>query len=205
MFVPHGVYLSERALAEKSRDAIPAVDQRASRLRHGSQTTIWSVRVMGIAVHIPAKGRPAADVVVVDGAWGAPVHVTTFKLTSTHEDLPTLLRDLSAGLASRLSGLSVDRVVVRRADKPTRPSNYEGPKTRLLAEGALAACAKATIVDTVLADGRRSVVVARPRRRLGWRLKRRCAWSTNRSTPRRQHCRASSRESGKVGRRARSQ
>jgi hypothetical protein len=154
MLVPDGIYLSERALAEKSHDAIPAVDQRARGLHHESQTTIWSVRVMGIAVHIPAKARPAADVVVVDGAWGAPVHVTTFKLTSTHEDLPTLLRDLSAGLASRLSGLSVDRVVVRRADKPTRPSNYEGPKTRLLAEGALAACAKATVDDTMLADGK---------------------------------------------------
>lgn len=109
---------------------------------------------MGIAVHIPSKGRPAADVVVLDGAWGAPVHVTTFKLTSTHDDLPTLLQDLSAGLASRLTGLGVDRVVVRRADKPTRPSNYEGPRTRLLAEGAVTASAKATVNDVLLADGK---------------------------------------------------
>jgi hypothetical protein len=109
---------------------------------------------MGVAVRIPSKGRPAADVVVVEGTWGAPVLVTTFKLTSTHDDLPTLLQDLSAGLASRLSGLSVDRVVVRRADKPTRPSNYEGPRTRLLAEGAITASAKAAIDDVILADGK---------------------------------------------------
>lgn len=112
------------------------------------------VRVMGIAVHIPSKGRPAADVVVLDGVWAAHTHVTTFKLTSTHDDLPTVLQDLAAGLASHLSGLQVDRVVIRRADKPTRPSNYEGPRTRLLAEGAMTACAKAAIDDVMLADGK---------------------------------------------------
>lgn len=109
---------------------------------------------MGIAVHIPSKGRPAADVVVLEGMWATPVHVTTFKLTSTHDDLPTVLHDLAAGLSSRLSGLNVDRVVIRRADKPTRPSNYEGPRTRLLAEGAIAACAKTAIEHVVLADGK---------------------------------------------------
>jgi hypothetical protein len=112
------------------------------------------MRVMGIAVHIPSKGRPAADVIVIEGAWGSPAVVTSFKLTSTHDDLPTLLQDLSGGLSSRLSGLAVDRVVVRRADKPTRPSNYEGPRTRLLAEGAITSTAKAVVDDVLLADGK---------------------------------------------------
>src|SRR5947199_1899532 len=33
---------------------------------------------------------------------------------------------------SRLDGLRVERVVIRRADRPTRPSHAEGPKRRLL-------------------------------------------------------------------------
>jgi hypothetical protein len=109
---------------------------------------------MGIAVHIQSKGRPAAAAVVIEGSWGGPILVTSFKLTSTHDDLPTLLQDLGSGLSSRLSGLSVDRVVVRRADKPTRPSNYEGPRTRLLAEGAITSSAKVAVDDVILADGK---------------------------------------------------
>jgi hypothetical protein len=112
------------------------------------------MRVMGIAVRIPSRGRPTADVVVVDGTWGAVTHVTTFQLTSAHDDLPTLLRDLGAGVSSRLSGMVVDRVVIKRADKPTRPNNYPGPKTRLLAEGAITASARAKVDETILADGK---------------------------------------------------
>jgi|tagenome__1003787_1003787.scaffolds.fasta_scaffold20909378_1 hypothetical protein len=117
-------------------------------------TTISGMRVMGIAVHIPSRGRPAADVVVLEGSWGAVTHQTTFELTSAHDDLPAVLRDLAAGLSSRLSGLAVDRVVVKRADKPARPNNYLGPKTRLLAEGAITATARATVDHVVLADGK---------------------------------------------------
>lgn len=95
------------------------------------------------------KARPAADVVIAEGTCGNVQFVSSFVLTSTASDLATQLRDLSAGLRSGLAGAGVERVVVRRADTP-RGSNQEGPRLRLLAEGALAAAAKELVDDVVL-------------------------------------------------------
>lgn len=42
----------------------------------------------------------------------------------------------------------MDRAVVRRADKPPRPSNADGPRLRLLAEGAVLAAVRGVVPDT---------------------------------------------------------
>jgi hypothetical protein len=111
------------------------------------------MRVLGIAVHFPSKGRPAARAVLLDGSWSAPKALDEFELTSAATDLPTQLRDLADGLRSRLKGLTPERVVIRRADYAPA-SNKPGPRLRLLAEGALAAAARAEIADVVLLEGK---------------------------------------------------
>jgi hypothetical protein len=109
--------------------------------------------VLGVAVHFPSKGRPAASAVLVDGTWGAPNTLDTFELTSAATDLPSQLRDLADGLRSRLKGLAPNRVVIRRADYAPA-SNKPGPRLRLLAEGALAAAARAEVTEVVLLEGK---------------------------------------------------
>jgi hypothetical protein len=91
---------------------------------------------------------------VLEGSWSAPLQVDTFELTSAQDDRATQLYDLAAGLGSRLSGLNADRVVIRRADRPQRPSNAAGPRVRLLAEGALASSARAAVDDVVILNGK---------------------------------------------------
>lgn len=112
------------------------------------------MRAVGIVVRLRTKGRPAAHAVVLEGSWGAPIEVDAFDLTSAHTDSATQLHDLAAGLGSRLSGLNADRVVIRRADRSNRASNHEGPRIRLLAEGALASSARAAVDEVLLLSGK---------------------------------------------------
>ena len=112
------------------------------------------MRCVGICVRLPRRGRPTAEAVVLDGCWEAPTPHAQFELTSAKDDLPTLLHDLAAGLVSQLAGLNVDRVAIRRADQPARASNREGPRIRLLAEGALASAARSKVRDVLLRSGR---------------------------------------------------
>src|ERR1700742_3676155 len=107
------------------------------------------MRCVGVCVELRSKGRPAAKVAVLDGTWANPVVHQTFELTSSHTDLPTVLAILARSLDSHLSGLGADQVVVRRADLQKSAGAKEGPKVRLLAEGALVAAAKVR-VDAVL-------------------------------------------------------
>lgn len=112
------------------------------------------MRSVGVVVHLARKSRPAALVAVLEGAWGAASLSERFELTSSNEEVPTILFDLATGLRSYLSGAQADRVVIRRADQPPRPSNREGPRLRLLAEGALAAAARVDVTDVLLMNGK---------------------------------------------------
>jgi hypothetical protein len=100
------------------------------------------MRVVGVSVYLRTKGRPAARAAVLDGSWSAPVVHQKFELTSVHTDLATALADLSQSFDSHLSGLAADQVVIRRADFQKAAGATEGPKVRLMVEGALAAVAK---------------------------------------------------------------
>jgi hypothetical protein len=112
------------------------------------------VRSLGIAVHLPKKGRPTARAVLLDGTWDSPNLVTTFELTSSQDDVATQLHVLATGLRSRVVGLKPNRVVIRRADYSKFASNAEGPRLRLLAEGALAAAARGEVPDVLVMPAR---------------------------------------------------
>ena len=120
------------------------------------------IRALGIAVNLSTKGRPTACCVLVEGTLPAPSLIDAFDLTSADDTLPGQLHDLASGLRSRLSGLKPDRVVVRRADFPPKPSNKEGPRLRLLAEGALIAAAMDEVRSVTVAPGKE--LVPRPQR-----------------------------------------
>lgn len=109
---------------------------------------------MGVAVRMMSKQRPTAHVVVLGGSWASPSIVEAFDLTGADEDKPTQLMGLAAGLRSRAKGLKPDRVIIRRADYFKVASSAEGPRMRLLAEGALAAAAKEVVDDVLLLTGK---------------------------------------------------
>src|SRR5688572_4889340 len=108
------------------------------------------MRAAGIAVEIPTKGRPVVRLVVTDDSSGTTAIEATALFTSDDVDLATQLDEMSEAVRSRLQALKVDRVVIRRADIPPRPSNREGPRLRLLMEGAVGAAARSAVLDTRL-------------------------------------------------------
>lgn len=114
------------------------------------------MRVAGIAVGMPVTNRPAARLVVLDDAGGSPS-------IQVHEDYPSAnapiadqLHTQAKSVHSRLTGLEVDRVVVRRADPPPRATNKDGPRRRLLAEGAVTSAARSVVVDTRIGTGKQT-------------------------------------------------
>ena len=112
------------------------------------------MRVAGIAVDVPTPGRPAGRLVVATDAGGSPAIEVVSDFPADDAEMPVLLHDTAEALRSRLEGLRVDRVVVRRADRPPRASNADGPKFRLLMEGALTSAARSVVVDTRLGTGK---------------------------------------------------
>jgi hypothetical protein len=112
------------------------------------------VRAAGLAVDIPSRGRPTTRLVVIDDATGTPAIVSYETLPSRDVDLATQLHDVGEAVRSRMQGLAVEKVVVRRADRPPRPSNAEGPRMRLLTEGAVASAARSVVVETRIGTGK---------------------------------------------------
>jgi hypothetical protein len=111
------------------------------------------MRVAGIAVRIHTRKRPSAELVVLEGL--SPVVVLeSHSFTADDTDLCTQLHDAAEAMRSHLRDRGLERVVVRRADHPPKPSNAEGPRLRLLTEGAVASAARSVVVDTRIGTGR---------------------------------------------------
>jgi hypothetical protein len=111
------------------------------------------MRVAGISVDVPSPGRPTTRLVVVDGSTG-PAIETSETFPTDDVDLATQLHDMAQAVRSRLDGLRVERVVVRRADRSPRASNNEGPRLRLLTEGAIISAARSIVVYTRVGTGK---------------------------------------------------
>jgi hypothetical protein len=112
------------------------------------------VRVAGIAVDIPSRGRPTARFVALDDASGSPVLLESDSFTGDDVDIPMQLHETAKAVRSRLKAIGVDRVVIRRADRSPRASNTDGPRLRLLMEGAVVSSARSTVVSTFLGTGK---------------------------------------------------
>jgi hypothetical protein len=110
------------------------------------------MRALAACVKVVA-GRPTLEVVVVEGSPAAPINIDRFTIGSNATDALTVqLHEVSAAMRSRISGLNPERVVIRRADHMPA-SNREGPRTRLLAEGAVASAAQDEVANVLLLDG----------------------------------------------------
>jgi hypothetical protein len=112
------------------------------------------VRVAGLAVNIPTRGRPVVRLVVLDNASGTTETKSAEELPTQDVDIAEQLFQVARSVESRVRGLNVDRVIVRRADVPTRASKKEGPRLRLLIEGAMVSAARGVVTDTRLGMGK---------------------------------------------------
>ena len=117
------------------------------------KSTVHAMRVVGIAVKLETEGRPTARGVLVEDNGSGPVIVDQFALPGDDVDFARQLFELSQATSSRLSALEPDRVAVCRADFPPAGSRKDGPKLRLLAEGAITAAAYHVVPNTYLVTG----------------------------------------------------
>jgi len=112
------------------------------------------MRVAGIAVDVPTPNRPVARLIVVTGSSGSPIVEVNEVFPGDAVDLATQLHDMAEAIRSRLQGLAVDRSLIRRADRPPRPNNNEGPRLRLIVEGAVISATRSVVVDTRVGTGK---------------------------------------------------
>jgi hypothetical protein len=92
--------------------------------------------------------------VILDDSGGTPSVQGVHDFPTDNADLATQLYDVAEAVRSALRGVQVDRVLLRRADRPPRASNTDGPRLRLLAEGALVHAARSVVVDTRVGTGK---------------------------------------------------
>src|SRR4051812_46432798 len=111
------------------------------------------MRIAGIAVSMVTPKRPAVRVCILDDAVGKAAVSHAEEIPADDVDIVDQLFAVARGVESRLKSLSIDRVVVRRADVPTVASRKDAPRIRLLTEGAAAGASRAAVVDTRLAMG----------------------------------------------------
>lgn len=119
------------------------------------------MRMMGLAVSISGKKITVAAVILddharpEDGFDRQAVSIENcFDVKADEDDLAVRLGDLAKSLSGRVRSIEPDGVVIRRADRPQRPSNQEGPRLRLLAEGAVTAAVHEVVRATAIRNGK---------------------------------------------------
>jgi hypothetical protein len=116
--------------------------------------------VLGVAAEMSRPKRPTAYLVLVDTTT-TPVDLNdlgslptaTHLFTSAAEDFPSILNHLAVDVRGWLRDRSVEAATVRRADKRQRASNADGPRYRLLTDGAITAAVREMVETTYLRTG----------------------------------------------------
>ena len=119
------------------------------------------MRALGLAVDMPQRNRPALRAVLLEDPHPAGKRptladisvVVTFEVPTADEDRATQMKGFAETVSARIRTLAPDIVVVRRADRPQRASNQDGPRIRLMATGAVAAAARLQIPRTTIRTG----------------------------------------------------
>lgn len=119
------------------------------------------MRALGIAVKIDGKKATVVGVVVDDELGPDDDHdIARAKVTDSFN--PSFepvteaqqLREAHKAVRSRVEALRPDAVIIRRADWSAQASRQEGPRLRLLVEGAIAAAAHDVEPNTHVRTGK---------------------------------------------------
>jgi hypothetical protein len=120
------------------------------------------MRALGLCIDIPPSKKPTLRAVLLEDSLGSDQTpslsdmnvLDTFDVAATGGDLAEQLKELSHAITGRVESLRPDIVVVRRADRSPRPSNLDGPRFRLMFEGAVAAASRSLVPQTVIRTGK---------------------------------------------------
>lgn len=115
------------------------------------------MRTLGIAVTM--KATPVLSFVLLDNQTAtdssAEVAVEVqFEVPLEDRALAEQLGEAAKTVRGRVRSLAPDAVGVRRADWSNRASNRDGPRKRLLVEGAVTSAAYGEVMDTILLTGK---------------------------------------------------
>lgn len=119
------------------------------------------MRGLGLAVDMPKPGRPVVNCVILEDLHGpadalvlADVSlVEAFSFKTAHVAWAEMVSQYFAEVSGRVSTLSPDIVVIRRADVYIKARVGDGPRLRLAVEGAVTAAARAHVKNTHLRTG----------------------------------------------------
>lgn len=120
------------------------------------------MRVLGIAVDLPSRQRAVLRAVLLVDTLGLTDRpdaaditvVESFSIPTDEAEWVGQCRILARDIGGRIDTLEPDVVIVRRADRPARASNEEGPRLRLMATGAVLGAASNLVRETFLRNGK---------------------------------------------------
>lgn len=119
------------------------------------------MRALGLTVTMKTPGRPVVRAVLLEDSVSASGPLTLgdvsldqeFDLTTAEQDWARICSQYAQDVSGRVRSLSLDIVVVRRADFHRNSRGGDGPKLRLVVEGAITAAAMAHVANTHLRTG----------------------------------------------------
>lgn len=113
------------------------------------------MKSLGIAVGYPsaAKGRPVVTCVALVGTRASATVLDVFDLKTSADSPVDQVVDLAKALSSKLSGMDIDALVIRRADRPPVANRAAAPHKRLLIEGAFVLVSREHCDNVAVRDG----------------------------------------------------
>lgn len=98
-----------------------------------------SMVVLGLSTRFLNPGsKPVVSCVALSGTRESPQQVAGYELKTSASEIVAQIEDLCRKLSSELSSLKPDSAVIRVADAAPLANRKNGPRYRLMIEGALA-------------------------------------------------------------------
>lgn len=111
------------------------------------------MRVLGIAVDYNKRLTLRAVILEHDRSGAVAVVDKSSVPVSVEDGLATQLHELFGAVTAKMQSFRPDAVVIRRADRSQRGNNLEGPRLRLMAEGAASVAARQYCPETHVRAG----------------------------------------------------
>ncbi|WP_285685730.1 hypothetical protein [Actinoplanes sp. NBRC 103695] len=110
--------------------------------------------MIALGIVVKPSAPPSAECVILSGSVEDPRLIESFALKSNQDSTVNQIDLLGKSLSSKLSGTSVDIVVIRVADFARVATRRNASSIRLLVEGALAFVARSRVTSVHIRGGK---------------------------------------------------